>query len=99
MEIKDYKSEDIIMFSENIDKLLNTVKETLENNPPILDGERYLTNNDVANMLHISLRTLQDWRDNGRIAYIQISGKVLYKESDVRKLLEDNYSSILKVDL
>jgi excisionase family DNA binding protein len=91
MEIKDYKSEDIILFFENIDKLLNAVKKTLENNPPILNGERYLTNNDVANMLHISLRTLQDWRDNGRIAYIQISGKVLYKESDVRKLLEEQY--------
>lgn len=93
MEIKDYKSEDIILFFENIDELLNSVKETLENNLPILNGERYLTNNDVANMLHISLRTLQDWRDNGRIAYIQISGKVLYKESDVKKLLEDNYFS------
>lgn len=91
MEIKDYKSEDIILFFENLDKLLNSVKKALENNPPILNGERYLTNNDVANMLHISLRTLQDWRDNGRIAYIQIRGKVLYKESDVRRLLEENY--------
>lgn len=91
MEIKGYKSEDIILFFENLDKLLNSVKEVLENNPPILNRERYLTNNDVANMLHISLRTLQDWRDNGRIAYIQISGKVLYKESDVRRLFEDNY--------
>lgn len=96
MEIKDYKSEDIILFFENLDKLLNPVKEALESNPPILDGERYLTNNDVANLLHISLRTLQDWRDNGRIAYIQISGKVLYKESDVRGLLEDNYYNIFK---
>lgn len=93
MEIKDYKSEDIILFFENLDELLNSVKENLENNPPILNGERYLTNNDVANMLHISLRTLQDWRDNGRITYIQISGKVLYKESDVRRLLEENYYS------
>lgn len=93
MEIKDYKSGDIILFFENLDKLLDSVKGALENNPPILDGERYLTNNDVANILHISLRTLQDWRDNGRIAYIQISGKVLYKESDVRKLLEEHYFS------
>lgn len=91
MEIKDYKSEDIILFFENLDELLNSVKETLENNHPILNGERYLTNNDVANMLHISLRTLQDWRDTGKIAYIQIRGKVLYKESDVLELLEENY--------
>lgn len=91
MEIKDCKSEDIILFFENLDELLNSVREAFENNTPTLNGERYLTNNEVSDMLHISQRTLQDWRDNGRIAYIQISGKVLYKESDVKKLLEDNY--------
>ena len=96
MEIKDYKSEDIILFFENLDELLNSVKEAFKDNPPILNGERYLTNNDVASMLHISLRTLQDWRDTRKIPYIQISGKVLYKESDVRRLLEDNYYTIFK---
>lgn len=96
MEIKDHKSEDITLFFENLDELLNSVKEAFKNNSPILNGERFLTNNDVSDMLHISQRTLQDWRDNGRIAYIQISGKVLYKESNVRKLLEDNYYNIFK---
>lgn len=91
MEIKDYKSEDIIIFFENLDELLCSVKEVFENNPLMLNGERYLTNNDVADMLHISLRTLQDWRDTRKIAYIQISGKILYRESDIRKLLVDNY--------
>lgn len=93
MEIKDYKSEDITSFFENLDELLNLVREALENNPPTLNGERYLTNNEVSDMLHISQRALQDWRDTGKIAYIQISGKVLYKESDVRRLLEKNYYS------
>lgn len=88
MEIRDYKSEDIIFFFKNLEEILNSVKEALKNDFP----ERYLTNNDIVNMLHISLRTLQDWRDNGRISYIQISGKVLYKESDIRNLLEDNYN-------
>ncbi|MBD8387792.1 helix-turn-helix domain-containing protein [Dysgonomonas sp. BGC7] len=91
MEIKDCKSEDIILFFENLDELLNSLREAFENNTPTLNGERYLTNNEVSDMLHISQRTLQDWRGNGRIAYIQISGKVLYKESDVLKLLEENY--------
>lgn len=96
MEIKDYKSEDITLFFENFDELLNSVKETFKNNSPTLNGERFLTNNDVSDMLHISQRTLQDWRDNGRIAYIQIGGKVLYKESDVRRLLEENYYNVSK---
>lgn len=96
MEIKDYKSEDIILFFESVNELLDLIKETLETNSLALNGERYLTNNDIAEMLHISLRTLQDWRDTGKIAYIQIIGKVLYKESDVRQLLEDNYYIIFK---
>lgn len=96
MEIKDHKSEDITLFFENLDELLNSVREAFENNPPTLNGERYLTNNEVSDMLHISQRTLQDWRDTGKIAYIQISGKVLYKESDVRRLLEENYYNVSK---
>lgn len=91
MEIKDYKSKDITSFFENLDELLDSVKEAFENDSHTLNGERYLTNNDVSDMLHISQRTLQDWRDTGRIAYIQISGKVLYKESDIQRLLEENY--------
>lgn len=93
MEIKNRKSEEVITFFNSLDKLLDCIKSALENRTPALGGEKYLTNRDVSEMLHISERTLQDWRDSGRIAYIQISGKVLYKESDVGKLLEDNYYS------
>lgn len=96
MEIINCKSEDIILFLESVDELLDLIKETFENNLSALDRERFLTNNDVANMLHVSQRTLQDWRDTGKIAYIQISGKVLYKESDVKRLLEENYYDVFK---
>lgn len=96
MEIINCKSEDIILFFESVDELLDLIKETFENNSAILNGDRYLTNNDIVNMLHISLRTLQDWRDTGKIAYIQISGKVLYKDSDVKRLLEENYYDVFK---
>lgn len=91
MEIKNRQSEEIVAFFEALDEMLNSIKSALDNRTPVLNGEKYLTNNDVTNLLHISQRTLQDWRDSGRIAYIQVSGKVLYKESDVRRLLEDNY--------
>lgn len=91
MEIKNRKSEEVITFFNSLDELLDCIKSALENRTPTLGGEKYLTNRDVSEMLHISERTLQDWRDSGRIAYIQISGKVLYRESDVGRLLEDNY--------
>lgn len=94
MEIINCKSEDVILFLESVDELLDLIKETFQNNSAILNGDRYLTNNDIVNMLHISLRTLQDWRDTGKIAYIQISGKVLYKKSDINRLLEENYYNV-----
>lgn len=41
--------------------------------------------------LHISLRTLQNFRDNRVIAFTTIGGRVLYPESKLQKLLNDNY--------
>lgn len=93
MEIKNRKSEEVITFFNSLDELLDCIKSALENRTPELGGEKYLTNRDVSELLHISERTLQDWRDSGKIAYIQISGKVLYKESDVKRLLQEGYRS------
>ena len=50
-----------------------------------------MTDKQLANALKISRRTLQDYRTNGILSYYMVGGKVLYKESDVLKLLEDNY--------
>ena len=64
---------------------------------------RWLDNQDVCQILNISLRTLQTYRDNhtlptlqdyrnvGRIPFIKLGGKVLYREEDVEKLLQENY--------
>ncbi len=53
--------------------------------------DRYLNNNQVCEMLHISLRTLQDYRDKGRISFYKLEGKILYKYSDIENLLNSNY--------
>ncbi|PXV58838.1 phage integrase family protein with SAM-like domain [Dysgonomonas alginatilytica] len=43
--------------------------------------------------LYISRRTLQQWRSDGVIGYIKLAGKCLYRESEIEKLLNDNYHS------
>ena len=53
--------------------------------------DRYLNNNQVCEMLHISQRTLQDYRDKGRISFYKLEGKILYKYSDIENLLNSNY--------
>lgn len=90
MEILDRKSTDIASLFADLDELLNTIEQTLKNRTPHLNGGNFLSNRDVCRMLHISSRTLQDWRDNGRIPFIQIKGKILYKQSEVLKWLEQN---------
>jgi len=56
-----------------------------------LHGDRgiseWLDNQDVCLLLKISPRTLQTLRDNGTLAYTQISHKTYYKPEDVEKIV------------
>ena len=92
MEILDKKSAEINSFFIGLDELLDTIQQILKNRTPHLNGEKFLSNRDVCRMLHISSRTLQDWRDTGKIPFFQIKGKILYKESEILKWLEQNFT-------
>lgn len=98
MEILNNKSEDVISILSVLNESLESIETALKNRTPHLKGEKYLTNNDVSKLLNISTRSLQDWRDNGTIGYIQISGKILYRQSDILKLLENNYEKSWRED-
>ena len=63
---------------------------------PMLGGEVYLTGEEVCSLLRLSTRTLQDYRDNGTIAYCKIGGKILYRQSDIQAMLERHYYPIPK---
>ena len=58
---------------------------------PLMDGNRYLTDKEVSQIMKVSRRTLQEYRNEGRLPYIQLGGKVLYRESDIEKMLRDGY--------
>ena len=44
----------------------------------------------LAGKLKLSKRTLLDYRRSGILPYYQIGGKILYRESDIVRLLEKN---------
>ncbi len=64
---------------------------------PLLDGERYLSDVEVSHRLKISRRTLQEYRDNGTIPYFKLGGKVLYRESDLERVLQECYHPAYRV--
>ena len=68
------------------------IKEVAQTYKPLFGGEHFLTSKEVCERLYISPRTLQDYRDRGIIPYTQFAGKILYKASDLEKMLKDNYS-------
>lgn len=86
-----YTNEDSRELLLSLDKALSYIKYALKNGKPALEGERYLTSEEVCFIIKISRRTLQEYRDNGVFPFIQLPGKVLFRESDIRKVLQDRF--------
>ena len=78
-----------------LDDMEKKVERLARDNRPPFNGERFLTDRELSGMLKISRRCLQDYRDQGRIPYIQLGGKILYRQSDIERLLEENYHPAL----
>ena len=72
-------------------KVLNVISALSKSSPLT---EQWLDNQDISNLLHVSKRTLQNYRDNGIIPFSQIGGKIYYKASDVEKLLLKHYVNV-----
>lgn len=81
-----------------IENVRSKIEKTFSNYKPLFNGERYLTDFQLSKKLNISRRTLQTYRDKGLLSYIPLEGKILYKESDIEKLLDKNYLKAWKVD-
>ncbi len=84
------------MFAQLMESVLKKLERYCATARPMLDGEVYLTSEEVCKLLRLSSRTLQEYRDNGTIAYYKIGGKILYKQSDIQAMLERYYNPIHK---
>ena len=80
------------LFSE-LDRIAKDAAMMADENQPLLGGEHYLTDRELSQRLKISRRTLQDYRNNGILSYRQLGGKILYRESDIERVLQSCYRS------
>lgn len=65
----------VAMMLESMRKGARWLTTFLESYRPPLDGERYLTGREVAELLRISRRTLQEYRHDRLLPYILLGGK------------------------
>ncbi|MFS2463333.1 helix-turn-helix domain-containing protein [Parabacteroides distasonis] len=89
-------TEDVTVLLQNVQKNSKWLSAFLESYSPPLDGERYLTDKEVSELLRVSRRTLQEYRNNRVLPFILLGGKVLYPESGLREVLETNYRSPIR---
>ncbi|KAA6336619.1 hypothetical protein EZS27_015249 [termite gut metagenome] len=54
------------------------------------NNEQWLSNKEVCELLQISPRTLQSYRDNGTLLYSQIGRKCYYRVLDIENLINQS---------
>ncbi len=55
-----------------------------------LPDEVFMDNPKFMELMGISQKTAQNWRDNGIISYSQIGNKIYYRVADIKELLDNH---------
>ena len=78
------------IFDELIVRLSEIEKKVTRLCSPARDAglKKWMDNRDVCEVLRISKRTLQVYREKGLLPYTRIKNKIFYRPEDVQKLLE-----------
>ena len=92
-------NEKVMYLLNRMNRLLENMDSLTENYKPVLGGERFLTDKELSGILKVSRRSLQDYRNEGKIPYIQLGGKILYRESDIEQVLKNGYREAYLLNL
>ena len=80
------ESPEIIRFFQDIGHITELLRSEPDRYRPVLNGDRYITEAELSE----SRRTLVEHRTTGLIPYYRLGGRILYKEKDIIKLLDEN---------
>ena len=97
-EIREKDHEWVNNFHSNIDRLLVSLEKLFNQHRPSMFGDELLTDKEVAYLLKVSRRTLQDYRNNGILPYTQVGGKILYRTSDIERTLMKGYKEAYRLN-
>lgn len=67
---------------------LEEIKGAFSKKQKLALGEQWLTNQEVAKILNVSKRTLQNYRDEGIISFSQVGSKIYYNVADIEEHLK-----------
>lgn len=84
------ESPDMVRLFKHLEYITTLFKEHSERFRPVFNGERYLTETELAQQLKLTQRTLIEYRKTGILPYYKLGGRILYREKDIVDLLERN---------
>jgi hypothetical protein len=84
MEIIAIKKRTFEQMMQSFESFVGQVKELCQNRQ---NKNEWLNNDEVCELLKISQRTLQSYRDTGILPYSQIGHKCYYKASYVEQMI------------
>lgn len=79
--------------NDTMEQLASAVKEAVREQLPHLKDtfqKDWLTTEDVMDMMSVSRRTIQNYRDEGKIPYTQQGRIILYPRQGIEEFLRDN---------
>ena len=67
----------------------NFIDNVLEEHLNTRQPDEWLSGREVCALLGISIRSLQNYRDSGKLGYSQIGNKLYYKSADIERLIAE----------
>jgi hypothetical protein len=73
---------------ETLKKVVNeAVADAISKHQPKTDEPQYITRNELANQLRVTLVTLWNWQKKGLLTPRKIGNRILYDEAEVNQAL------------
>ncbi len=85
IERSDPRIAELFHRMKRVDKLLGELEGPARRT---LNGQRFVTDSELSEILRVSRRTLLEYRSQGIIPYYLVCGKILYSESEIARFLE-----------
>lgn len=90
MQVFQLSEEEYKNILTEISELKTLIQSSPWNRQPIIDNEEFM------NLMKISKRTAQFWRDNGMVTFSQIGHKIYYRMEDMEQMVLNNQNKAFK---
>lgn len=96
---EDSRRESLKIVDRNYEKIEKKLSELIKklDNRLVQESIQFLDNTQFMQLMGISIKTAQTWRDNGVVSFSQIGSKIYYKVADIKELLDNNYRKSTKL--